>query len=374
MDSLTQIALGAAVSVAVMGRRTAVWKAALWGGIAGTLPDLDVVINHGNPVLNMVRHRAETHSFFYLTLFSPLLAWLVSRLHREREAWGTGPAPGRPLGEPPTSRSGDPLGASFRMWWLAMWLVLITHPLLDTMTVYGTQLLMPFSDHPFGVGSVFIIDPAYTLPLIAGVVAAWRMHDTRKGLRWNAAALALSTLYLVWSVFAQQHVDRLARASLQEQGIAAQGLLVTPAPFNTVLWRLVATTSDRYYEGYYSLLDAQPSVRWTAYPRGAELIAQHGDNDSVARIAAFSHGFFSLQAMDGHLMLTDLRMGQEPAYIFRFNIGALDAVGRTPPVQQGMRADLGRGLPWLWERLTGTDVPPPEARRSGGTRVASSNP
>ena len=29
MDSLTQVALGSAVGVAVMGRRTAVWKAAL---------------------------------------------------------------------------------------------------------------------------------------------------------------------------------------------------------------------------------------------------------------------------------------------------------------------------------------------------------
>jgi len=33
MDSLSQLALGAAVGVAVMGRRTAPWKAALWGGL-----------------------------------------------------------------------------------------------------------------------------------------------------------------------------------------------------------------------------------------------------------------------------------------------------------------------------------------------------
>ena len=49
MDSLTQIALGSAVGVAVMGRRTAVWKAALWGAIGGTLPDLDTFIDHGDP-------------------------------------------------------------------------------------------------------------------------------------------------------------------------------------------------------------------------------------------------------------------------------------------------------------------------------------
>ena len=44
VDSVSQLALGASIGIAVMGRRTAVWKAALWGGIAGTLPDLDVLL------------------------------------------------------------------------------------------------------------------------------------------------------------------------------------------------------------------------------------------------------------------------------------------------------------------------------------------
>ena len=39
MDSLSQLALGAAVGVAVMGRRTRPWKAAAFGALAGTLPD-----------------------------------------------------------------------------------------------------------------------------------------------------------------------------------------------------------------------------------------------------------------------------------------------------------------------------------------------
>ena len=133
MDSLTQAALGAAVAVAVMHRRTAVWKAASWGAVAGTLPDLDVLIDHGDPILNMVLHRAETHALFWLTLFSAPLTWLVVLLHGQQALW--------------------------KHWWLALWLVLITHPLLDAMTVYGTQLLLPFTDYPFGVGSLFIIDP-----------------------------------------------------------------------------------------------------------------------------------------------------------------------------------------------------------------------
>ncbi len=328
MDSLTQMALGAAVSVAVMGRRTATWKAAAWGAVAGTLPDLDVVIDHGDAVLNMVRHRAESHSLFYLTLLAPMLAWVVARVHGDL--------------------------TQFKRWWLALWLVLVTHPLLDNMTVYGTQLLMPFTDHPFAVSSVFIIDPAYTLPLIVGVIAALGLKSDR-GLRWNAVALAFSTAYLGWSVVAQHHVTTIARASMPEPGIPADHLLVTPSPFNTVLWRLVATTPDQYFEGYYSLLDPEPTVRWTAHPRGADLIAQHGDVDAMKRIAAFSQGFFKMQTSTnpGHVLLTDLRMGQEPTYSFSFDLGQPGEVGTAPIQQLSMRADIGKALPWLWQRLLG---------------------
>lgn len=334
MDSLTQIALGSAVSVAVMGRRTAVWKAALWGAVAGTLPDLDAFIDHGNAILNMTRHRAESHSLLYVTLAAPLLAWGVSRLHGE--------------------------AALFKRWWLALWLALFTHPLLDAMTVYGTQLLQPFTDHPYAVGSIFIIDPLYTVPLIVGVVAALRLKSQR-GLRWNAAGLVLSTLYLGWSAGAQQQATQVARDSLEAQGIAASRLLVTPAPFNTLLWRLVATTPTQYLEGHYSLLDDSPRIRWSAHDRGAALMQQHGDEPSVARIAVFSHGFYRLSETGGRLFVTDLRMGQEPAYTFHFDLGtpAALAAGQHAPTLESRRPDLATALPWLWQRMWGKALPAP---------------
>jgi inner membrane protein len=351
MDSLSQIALGSAVGLAVMGRRTAAWKPALWGAIAGTLPDLDVVIDYGDAILDMTRHRAESHALFYLTLLAPPLAAGVAALHGERALW--------------------------RRWWLALWLVLITHPLLDWMTVYGTQLLRPFSDRPLGVGSVFIIDPLYTLPLLVGVVAALRgsRQGPGQGLRWNTAGLVLSTLYLAWGVAAQQQVRGVAEASLREAGIAnvtAEQLLVTPTPFNSVLWRVVAMTPTHYLEGYRSLLDTGPHLRWTAHDRGAPLMAAHGTQVGVARIAAFSQGFFRLRNEGGRLVVTDLRMGQEPNYIFGFEVGTLapptpGAVGHLTeharPIPRRERPDLERGLPWLWQRLRGNDVPlPPPVR------------
>jgi inner membrane protein len=244
MDSMSQIALGAAITVGVMGRRTAVWKAAVVGGVAGTLPDLDAFIDHGDAILNMVRHRAESHSLLYLTLLAPLLGVCVARLFGAMALW--------------------------KRWTLALWLVLFTHPLLDVMTVYGTRLLIPFTERPYGVGSIFIIDPLYTVPLLIGLAGALALKAWR-GLTWNQVGLALSSLYLLWGLAAQQYVTRVAQASLDATGIQAERLLVNPTAFNSVLWRLVAVTPDAYYEGFRSLFDQTAQITWRQYPRCAGL-------------------------------------------------------------------------------------------------------
>lgn len=335
MDSLTQLALGAAVGVATMGRRTAVWKAALWGGIAGTLPDLDALIDYGDAVANMTYHRTESHSLFWLTVASPLLAALAARVHGEM--------------------------AQFRRWWLAIWLALVTHPLLDTMTVYGTQLLLPFTDHPFGVGSIFIIDPLYTVPLLVGLAVALARRG-HAGLGWTAGALVISTLYLAWSAVAQWHVRGVAQASLAERGITAERVLVTPTAFNTVLWRVVAMREGGYEEGFYSLLDEKPRMRFDSFASDAALHRQLSGHWPVQRMTWFSHGFYKMHARGDAAFITDLRMGQEPHYVFSFRVAERTADGWKPVMaqNQGSRGgDLGAAMQWLWARLRGNDLPPP---------------
>lgn len=335
MDSLSQLALGAAVGVAVMGRRTAVWKAALWGGIAGTLPDLDVVIDHGDALRNMTMHRGASHALFWLTLFAPVLAALPAALHRQREQFGR--------------------------WWLAIWLALVTHPLLDTMTVYGTHLLLPFVDRPLGVGSIFIIDPLYTVPLLVGLAVGLARRDWR-GLRWNRVGLALSTVYLAWSAIAQWHVRGIAQEALAARGTPAARLLVTPTAFNTVLWRVLAMHHDGSYdEGFYSVFDDGRALRLARFAGTPRLRESLAGVDAVERLARFSQGFYRLDERDGRAWITDLRMGQEPHYIFSFQVARRGSEVWVPvvPRLQGSRGDVRRGLAWLWERLRGRDVPPP---------------
>jgi inner membrane protein len=338
MDSVTQVLLGASIGVAVMGRRTALWKSALWGGVAGLLPDLDVLLDHGDPILNMIRHRAESHALLLLTLFAFPMAWAVSRLHRQPQLYGR--------------------------WWWALMLALVTHPLLDLMTIYGTQVFQPFSDEAYGLGSMFIVDPVYSLPLLAGVVAALRVKTVGRALAINGWALAFSTAYLAWSALAQWGVTQHARQSLQAQGLPSQQLLVTPAPLSTLVWRLVALDGERFHEGFYALMDGGRTIRFVAHERGGSLATQNAEHPQLQRLARFTDGFFKVQGNSNKLVVTDLRMGQEPDYVFSFDIGPPLQAGQTHPVasQISRRMDVGGGLNWLGQRMLGHDVPPPERR------------
>jgi len=324
MDSVSQFVLGASVSVAVMGRRVPVWQAAAVGGLCGTLPDLDVFIDHGDAIRNMTLHRTESHALLWLTLLSLLIAGLVAGLFRQRLKWQVG--------------------------WLAIWLALITHPLLDLMTVYGTQLGLPMTNYPYAIGSIYIIDPLYTLPLLMGLgVALWRRGE--KGLRGNRLGLTLSTLYLVWSVVIQGVAGWQIKASLMEQGIATNKVLITPTAFNTLVWRSVIMTPDRYGEAYWSLLSPSRPLQVVWHPRHPELFDALRGDGYAERIAWFSHGFYALREQDGQTTIADLRMGEGDKYTFTFGLGTPQQPDPRPQRLPYKRPSLSVIFSALGERL-----------------------
>ncbi|MCU0977422.1 MAG: metal-dependent hydrolase [Steroidobacteraceae bacterium] len=362
MDSLTQLALGAAVGTAVMGRRAGA-RAALWGAAMGTLPDLDTLIAYGDPVRDFTFHRAESHALFWLTLAAIPLAALVHRL--------TGAVKGH-----------------FQGWLLATWLALITHPLLDAFTVYGTQLLLPFSDMPLGVGSIFIIDPLYTLPLLAGLVAAIALSRRRPALAQglNVAGLALSTAYLGWSAMAQAHVTGVVHRTVAATPLATGRVLVTPTPFNTVLWRVVVMDETGYHEGFYSLLDGGRPIDLVRHSSEPALLDGLREDWAVRRLAWFSKGFYAVSLEPAEVIvatepmstvrqlfgqvptaaaagddaderprvvMSDLRMGQTPWFVFTFVVGAQEAGGAAPvePLQLPSQRPPAEALGWLFRRI-----------------------
>jgi inner membrane protein len=308
----------------------------LWGAVCGTLPDLDVFVPLGDAVRDFTYHRSASHSLLVLAALTPLIVWLITKLH-------------------PDTR------AHWRGWAITIYLVFATHVLLDSVTIYGTQILWPLSDHPFGLGAIFIIDPAYTLPLVAGVLIALFVRAPRRlGLRANRIGLALSSAYLVWAIAAQQHVEAIARASLAEQGIAHERLLILPTPFNSVLWRVLAVHEHGYAEGVYSLLDAEPTVALRDHPSRPELLEGIEDHWPVARLRWFTHGHYRVRTEGKDVVITDLRMGMEPGYVFAFKVGELTPEGVRPTVseQRAPVRDWGR-LPELIEPARGLPAPTP---------------
>lgn len=334
MDSITQIALGAAVGEAILGRRAG-RRAALWGAICGTLPDLDVAWSFGDAVADFTYHRSWSHSLLVLIALTPAVAWVIRKLHRD----------------PAVPRRG----------WLALvfW-VFVTHVLLDCFTVYGTQIFWPLGRAPESWSTIFVIDPLYTVPLLAGVAAAlrWNRRRPRRAAWCNALGLASSTLYLLWTVAAKLHVEHRIETHLARNGIAHQRILTTPTPFNSLLWNVVVMDETGYYEGCYSLIADADDVVLEHHASAEHLLEPIRDHWPVQRLRWFTHGFYSVRQLGEDILVSDLRMGIEPTWFFRFVVARL-VDGQVTPIEPTMlmssRPPLER-LGWIWRRIWNRDA------------------
>ena len=330
MDTVTQIALGAAVGQAVLGPKIG-RRALIWGAVCGLIPDLDVLVPLGDPVRSFTYHRSASHSIFVLGALAPLVVRLILLLHKDTTGYR-------------------------KQWYLLVFAAFYTHVLLDCFTVYGTQVLWPLQTPPVMWSTIFIIDPAYTLPLVIGVTVAWVYARTqrRRGQLVNSLCLLISTAYLAWSVGVKLHVNQVAFSVLQKQQISYSRMLTTPAPFNTLLWRVLVMADDGYHEGFYSLLTRDGLIKFHQYPSDDALLEGIRDHWPVQRLKWFTQGFYSVKRQGNGVVVTDLRMGLEPDYVFRFRVA--DAAYTTPhprpiPSQRIKNPISWDRLRWVWLRI-----------------------
>lgn len=356
MDSFTQIVLGSSVAALVVPprhRRPAI----LAGAVLGTLPDLDVVwfkLFGSDVVTEVTWHRGPSHSLLMLTVFG-LLLWLLLKpcSHLVRES---------PL-----------------RWLLAIWLALLTHPLLDAFTVYGTQLLWPMKTPPVMWATIFVIDPLYTLPLLVGVIAAWCFSPRKASSQmtepardsaarnWLIAGLLISSLYLAWSVAAKLLVDRAASQSLAALNLQNAPRFSTPLPFNTLVWRVIVMVPDGYWLGDRSLVADRGLMQFTFHASDSQALAQLSSVPQLKRLLWFTHGFVAVRTQhddDGRLqlILADLRMGLEPDYFFRYEIADRNEHGdwvAVPEITQMPESgDNAKMLSWIWRRIYDSNATP----------------
>lgn len=346
MDSLTQAVLGAAIQGTVLGRVQG-RRSLLYGAALGTLPDLDVLIRYADPVSQMTFHRGFSHSVFVLTALALLLAWGVHWLARRR--W-------------------PDKGYTYTRLFVAFWLVLLTHPLLDSFTVFGTQLFWPLQWVPESWSAVFIIDPVYTVPLLAAVSYALVKGLAGRATYVMGTALLLSTAYLGLCLAGRVVIEQRFASVLSQQGVIVADVRAVPMAFNSLVWRVMAKAPNgEYYEGVSSIFDrAPPEMQRHSF--NLELAKPLTDVPLHDRLRWFTDNWLRYDIVAGGLIVTDLRMGTPGNYTFRFKMAQRNAAGSWEAITPQRHRSAGpdalfnrQDLSLIWQRILDQQPPLPLA-------------
>lgn len=337
MDPLTQGALGAALPLATRGRRFAALAGAV-GFAGGMAADLDVLIRSAaDPLLFLEYHRQFTHSLAFVPVGGLICAAALWALFRGR------------------------LPVGFAHVWLFCALGYGTHGLLDAATSYGTMLFWPFSDARVAFSLVSVVDPLFTLPVLALVVTGM----VRGSGRWGRLALAWAAVYLALGALQHNRALAAGAALAADRGHAPARLEVKPSFGNLLVWRLVYETADRYH------VDALRAGREVRVIPGGTLAKLDVARDfpgldpasrqgrDIGRFAVFSDGYLARDpSRPGHVMdvrYSFLPNGTAPLWSIRLDPGAGPDAHVTFHTH---RRDAAARLGALWRMIVGAGGQP----------------
>ncbi|MCC9135365.1 metal-dependent hydrolase [Pontibacter silvestris] len=286
MDSLTQIVLGASVGEAIAGKKIGN-KAIIWGAIAGTIPDLDVLVSPWlDTVQELTFHRSVTHSLLFAVIVSPILGWLLKKLYPNQSA-------------------------TVKDWTLLFFLGFTTHAILDSFTTWGTQLFWPFSNYGVAFYNIFVVDPLYTVPFMAFVAAAmFYSRYSKMRSRLNSAGLIISSCYLAFSFIAKHYANNAFEESLREQNITYSDYISKPTPLNTIFWAVTVKTHNGFYTGFYSLLDSDKEINYDFEPQQKELLQPYSGNKKLEQLLSVTKGYYAVEPAKEGIYIKDLRFGK----------------------------------------------------------------
>jgi inner membrane protein len=305
----------------------------LWGAVAGTVPDLDVIWRFLTDTITATEmHRGFSHSIVFSVLAAPILGWLVHQIKKRPDVGWKG-------------------------WSTLFFWGLFTHPLLDAFTTWGTQLFWPF-DWRVAFNSIFVIDPLYTLPfLVCLVIAAFRKRGSLSRKRINNLGIYLSTGYLIITVVLKFFAHQKLTKALESQNITYTQMSTRPAPMNTIVWNANVDAGDTYLIGDYSFFDSkEPTFR--AYPKNRNASQEIDQTRGVQRLIDISEGWYITSQENGNWYFNDLRFGlipidpENPQFVFRYQLelkGGDVIATEDRPQPENASAIFGT----LWERIKG---------------------
>ena len=278
MDLITQGILGAAVGQVGFQHKLG-QKALIYGALIGMLPDADVLARFSSDMCSeMLHHRGITHSLFFAPVVAPIMGWICNKLYRQQ----------------------------LLVTWIGLWFwALITHPLLDVFTVYGTQLLAPISNHRFSFCAVPIIDPAYSLPLLLSVIMGYFI---KKNLRISQAIAAITLLATTSYLFLGIAVHDKALLHIRNnEKFKAQRSEAFTTMFSIFYRRIVVEEDQQFHIGFLNTLSPKP-IKWQSFDK--EKISEEIFLKREVRIFCWFADNWVLPISDnGSIVLRDIRFG-----------------------------------------------------------------
>jgi len=322
VDPLTHLATGVICSQ-LLPAPSRGWAAVAGAGFA-LLPDVDYFCIFWDRLAFIRYHRGFTHSLVALPLFALAGALL-----------------GRVLGGPRWFKPLFILGIA----------VLSSHLLLDLATSYGTQLLSPFSGRRLSLDWIFIIDPYFTVLLLAGAIAALALP--RWGPRAGAGFLAAAGVYLLMCAAYHHQALNLARRVFEDVKPGAQTVAALPQPFSCRRWQLIAAGPAEIRQAFVQL------------PFEAALGLKPGGGKAAAAIARSENGpapAIPYQA-PGHLTIQTWNPAKAAATVYSPEAEAILATflefARFPLLSRAQFQGGEQLLEWLDLRFSipGRDIP-----------------
>lgn len=285
MDSLTQIVLGASVAEATLGKKIGN-KAIVLGAIAGTIPDLDIVARFFvDDLTASVMHRGFSHSLIFPFVAAPILAWVLKKIYSSYT------------------------DVSFNDWFKMFFLAIITHPILDAQTTWGTQLFWPF-EWRIAVENIFIIDPIYTLPFLTFLIlTAFQGKLSKKRKLYNSLGLIISSAYLLITLSFKGVAHYNIAKGLEENNIEYKDINTRATYFNSILWSSQIELEDSYIFTYYSLFDKSKPIFTKKFPKNHNMLQPLIDEKKIQQLIILSNGHYLMTNENDELIFWNLKLG-----------------------------------------------------------------
>ena len=285
MDSITQIVLGAAVGEAVGGRKMGN-KAPFWGAIAGTIPDLDVFFRFFyHPIDSALVHRGFSHSILFAVLCSPIFAYLVHLIYKRKFEYST--------------------------WFWLFFLGIITHPMLDMFTNYGTQFLWPL-DYRITFNTVFVIDPLYTIPFgLCLLVTLFFKPNNKWRKKINLGGIVYSCVYLLWGIVIKLFILYSTDDYFARENYNLKNKMVTPMPLTSFYWMILGEDDANFYIGYKSIFKPFQAKDIEIIPKNQMKLdsLEWMGKDYSDQLKFISNGYYNLENKKDTVYFQDLRFG-----------------------------------------------------------------